>query len=83
MMDAFGGKLPTFNIKGSDRVGTIAGGVLSIVLYMTVFNYAVIKFSHLATKHNPNISSYIIEDGMTNVALDLNERNFRLAFTVE
>ena len=82
-MDAFGEKLPSFNIKGSDKVGTIAGGVLSIVLYMTVLNYSIIKFSHLATKHNPNISSYIIEDGMSNVALNLNERKFKLAFTVE
>ena len=57
-MDAFGKKLPNFNIKGSDGVNSIAGGVFSIALYMTLLMYGIIKFYHLADKHNPNISSY-------------------------
>ena len=82
-LDAFGEKLPTFNIKGSDRVNTIAGGVLSIVLYMTVFMYSMIKLGHLVTKHNPNISTFYKDNEMYGISLNLNERKFRFAFTVE
>ena len=82
-LDAFGEKLPTFNIKGSDRVNTIAGGVLSIVLYMTVFMYSMIKLGHLVSKHNPNISTYYKDKEMYGRSLNLNERKFRFAFTVE
>lgn len=35
------------------------------------------------TKHSPNISTYFIENEMSGVTLNLNERNFRIAFTVE
>ena len=82
-MDAFGQKLPTFNIKGSDRVDTIVGGFFSIILYMVIFMYSTLKLSHLISKHGPNISSYEKEDAMANVALNLNKRNSRFAFTIE
>ena len=39
---------------------------------------------HLATKHNPNISTYYLEDGMSNGnVLNLNEKGFRMAVSVE
>ena len=57
-MDAFGLTLPSFNIRGNDRHNSIAGGVFSIVLYMTLMVYGIIKLYHLASKHNPNISAY-------------------------
>ena len=63
-MDAFGQPLPNFNIKGSDKVNTIAGGFFSLILFGVVFMYSILKFSHLMTKHNPAVSSYFKEDGM-------------------
>ena len=50
---------------------------------MIVLMYATLKFSHLMLKHNPNISTYYIEDEMSGVAVNLNEYNYRFAFTVE
>ena len=50
---------------------------------MTVVMYGALKFSHLMTKHNPNISTYFIENEMSGIALNLNEKNYRIAFTVE
>ena len=82
-MDAFGWSLPTFNIKGSDRVDTIAGGIFSIVLYMVVFMYSTLKFSHLVSRQAPKISFYELEDAMENVALNLNERKSKFAITIE
>ena len=71
-LDAFGENLPTFNIKGNNRVNTIAGGVLSIVLYMTVLMYSIIKLGHLLTKHNPNISTFYNDNEMYGTSLNLN-----------
>ena len=51
---------------------------------MIAFMYAALRFSHLATKHNPNISTYFIEDGMDGAkVLNLNDRGFRIAVSVE
>ena len=62
-MDAYGESLPSFNIKGKERVNTIVGGFLSIILYMIVFMYGVLKFTHMVAYENPNITGYDIEDG--------------------
>ena len=45
--------------------------------------YGALKFSDLVTKPNPIINTYFKDDGMTGTFLNLNERNFRIAFTVE
>ena len=82
-LDRFGQPIPAFNMKGKDKVNTIAGGFFSIILFMTLFMYSSFKFTYLVTKHNPNISTYIKEDEMFGTVLNLNERNFRFAFTVE
>ena len=51
---------------------------------MIVLLYGLLRFLHLATKHNPNISTYYLEDGMSNGnILNLNERGFRIAVSVE
>ena len=82
-MDAYGKSLPTFNIKGKDRVNTILGGFLSIILYMIIFMYSMFKFTHMVTHENPNITGYDIEDGLSETEVNLNEHNFRMAFTIE
>ena len=61
------------NIKGKDRVNTIAGGFFSIILYTVVFFYSTVKFSFLISKHGPNISTYFKEDELSGTALNLNE----------
>ena len=83
LCDNFGQKLPRFNIKGNEGVNTIAGGLFSIALYMVVLMYTTIKFSHLLTKHNPNISTYLKQDEMSETELYLNDYNFRFAFSIE
>ena len=46
-LDVFGEPLPNFNIRGEDRVNTIAGGFLSMILYGVVLLYSTVKFTHL------------------------------------
>ena len=75
--------MPNFNIKGSDTVNTIVGGFFTLILSMTVFMYGALKFTDLWSKPNPIINTYFKDDGMTGKLLNLNEHNFRIAFSVE
>ena len=82
-IDAFGQPLPSFNIKGKERVNTIVGGFCTLILFMTILSYGMLKFSNLITKPNPIINSYYAENEMDGVSINLNERNYKFAFTVE
>ena len=55
-----------------------------MALSLIIFMYGLMKFVHLIEKHNPNISSYYQEDGMSfGRVLDANLRGFRIAVSVE
>ena len=82
-IDTFGYPLPNFNLKGNEKVTTIVGGFCTLIILLTVFMYGTLKFSNLITKPSPIINSYFAENEMTGVSLNLNERNYKLAFTVE
>ena len=57
-MDSFGLHLPNFNLKGSEKVGSVLGGIFSLAINLVVLMYGTLKFLQLIEKHNPNISSY-------------------------
>ena len=83
-VDIFGKPLPGFNLKGSDVVTTMVGGVSSIFIFAIVLLYGAIKFIHLQSKANPNVATYIREGSFSSAdILDLNDMNFRIAFAVE
>ena len=76
--------MPTFILKGRDKVQTRTGGVATIVITIIALMYAALKFSHLTDKHNPMMSSYFKEDYYKSEDLiNLSERRVRLAFTIE
>ena len=78
--------VPTFNIKGQDRVTTRTGGVVTLLILATVLLYAVIKFNHLHTRHNPYMSSFLTDITKTD-SINLDEephyKQFKIAFSVE
>ena len=83
-MDIFGKELPSFNLKGKDRVHTIFGGFCTLILLVTIFQYGTLKMTSLITKTQPRMSSYFKEDVLSDeFSINLKERNFRFAFTVE
>ena len=83
-LDTFGKPLPGFNIKGRDKVTTIAGGVSTILISGIVLLYATTKLLHMESKNNPNISSFIREAEFNSEdILNLNEMNFRVAFALK
>ena len=75
--------MPSFNLKGKEKVNTIVGGFFTLILFMIIFSYGTLKFSDLISKPNPIINSYYAENEMSGIPLNLNKRNYRFAFTVE
>ena len=82
-IDAFGSPLPSFNIKGKEKITTIVGGFCTLMLFFTIFSYGALKFSNLITKPSPIINSYFSDNDEGNYVVNLNERNYKFAFTVE
>ena len=56
--------------------------MLTILIATTVLLYALVRFEHMMSKHNPNINDYYVDVKQGHEA-DLNDINFRIAFTVE
>ena len=54
----------------------------TLMILAVVILYASVKFMHLHTKHNPNMSSYY-KDTDPDFSVNLNSLNFRIAFAVE
>ena len=54
-LDMFAEPIPQFNLKGKDAMRTYFGGLLSLLAYYLTFMFALNKFRHLITRHNPQI----------------------------
>ena len=84
-LDTFGQRLPTFILKGKDKVKTKVGGICTILAFLVVLMFAILKFSHLISKHKPTMFSYLKENdySLNGEEIDLSERKFRIAVTIE
>ena len=82
--DKFGKPIPSFNLKGETNVKTVIGGIMSLLVSITVLIYSTIKMIQLVNNSNPELGvvtslGYIQPEEKVN----LNEINFRMAFVVE
>lgn len=83
-MDIFGQEIPAFNLKGSNRVHTMPGGLMTFAIMVVMLIYASIKMIQLINRTNPNIAQFLEKDVYDSTTrLNLNEINYRVAFTVE
>ena len=83
-MDSFGKKIPMFNIQGDSQVKTVFGGVLSVLVITLTLMYSKMKFIDLMERKNPQlIEQELSEYFETSSVVNLNDINFRMAFTVE
>ena len=83
-MDGFAKDIPAFNLKGETQVSTVAGGIASCLILIIVFIYANVKFIQLYEGSNPVINEISMPEYYeATESLNLNEINFRMAFTVE
>ena len=52
----FGQPIPAFNIKGNDKVQTVAGGFLSAAIIALTLGFGVKGMYDLITKSDPTIN---------------------------
>ena len=65
-------------------MSTYLGGLTSLFIVSLLFLYGTFKLKDLATRSNPNISTALIENQYDKTdEINLNDLNFRIAFTVE
>ena len=71
-------------MSGATTVHTKMGGFLSFIMFILVMIYASLKLIQLQDRNNPNISQFLEENIYDHTEkLDLNEAQFRIAFSVE
>ena len=82
-LDMFSEPLPAFNIDGSGSVRTYCGGCVSLLMMYVIFLFAVLKFQHLISKHNPSVNTFVERDAFDeNDVWVGSETDFMMAFAV-
>lgn len=56
--DIFSESIPSFNIRGQEKVQTYLGGTITLGLVYTTFLFALLKFRHMLFFKNPSIASF-------------------------
>ena len=81
-IDGFGEPLPTFNIRGQEKVNSRVGGIATLLIIFLVAVFGGLKLQQMLEHRNPNLSTYAkdIQNGET---IHLKDRKFRIAFAVE
>ena len=65
------------------RVGTVLGGVITVLIFCVVFAYASLKAIDMVEKRNPTINENTVLGGFSlSDVLDFNEIGIRFAFSV-
>ena len=83
-LDTFGQDIPTFNLRGENRINTVCGGVLTTMICTIVLIYCSVKGVDFFDKRNPQISQLITKDHFGNEDLvNLTEANIQFAFSFE
>ena len=61
------------------------GGVVTLILWFYVLMYASLKFSYFITRNKPTMFAYLKESdySIEGIEVNLSERNFRMAVTIE
>lgn len=83
-MDMFREPLPMFNINGHTHVRTYCGGLVTLAIVCVLFLYAVLKFQHLMSKHNPVVNTFVERDALDEdfVWTGTDNEDFMMAFTL-
>jgi len=83
-IDFFAVPIPGLNFESRAAMGTWVGLLATIFLFTTQMAYTGLKFTHLMTKHNPQIA-VAEESGVfynQDHSLAVTDHNFTLAFMV-
>ena len=82
--DIFRQAIPSFGLKGKSTISTSLGGAMTLICSVVVLIYAASKMTLLQAVKGQTISLFY-DDHATSPEnqLNLNERNFRIAFSFE
>ena len=83
-VDLFDAAVPSFNLSGKARIGTIYGGLMSLSMLYLTFLFASTKLVHMFERRNPTVNTYLRKDAFSNEKrLALNDSKFMMAFALE
>ena len=82
--DIFWQNMPTFNVRGKEKVSTPFGGILTLSLLSILVLYGLLKLKHLLTRFNPNVSTFRREFALSSDdSVNFVEAGLRFAWTIE
>lgn len=61
-IDQFGSPLPTFRLNRETEVHTVTGGFVTLAIIFIILCYGTLKFYHMITYHNANVTSVLETD---------------------
>ena len=74
--DLFGKSVPQFRLQGKEKIGSIVGCFLSLLMTTLVLAYSSVRGFMLVTGDRPIISSYTVQNERKDTMVDLNKFNF-------
>ena len=80
--DNFAKDLPMFNINGKSTIGTVLGGVLTMLLMILTISYAASTLLEVMQPENPVVNVNDHKDYYENQRLNFNEADVRFAIGI-
>lgn len=82
--DWYGVQVPSFKLKGKDKVNTWPGACATYVFHVILLAYFITKVIYATSEHNPRVSALYQRDFYTERdQYNSTQENFQMAFTVE
>ena len=83
-VDLYGGQANQFTIKGRTNLHSQIGVLCSVIHYIALFSFALLKFGFVAKKHNPDISVFTERNQhlTKEEGINLDKINFQFAIAV-
>ena len=83
-IDVFESRIPQFNLQGREKIGSVCGGLMSIVMAFFLVIYALLKLQIYLTRGNPQILEVTEGNGIdSQEKLNLKQKGFRFAWAFE
>ena len=83
-IDIFGTPVPGFQMQGESEVRSGAGGCATFTIFFILLMFGTLKFVHLMSKANPNISIHLDKENFDlSYEYNLREEGFMMAFALE
>ena len=80
----FGQAIPSFSLKGKNTINSSMGGAMTLICCIIMLIYAAAKMSHIQSVAGQTIAMFYEDHGTSREnQLNLNDRNFRIAFAYE